>query len=1358
MSINTGDNFRYQGKKYLDDRQSFKTLAELMTYTNVPPGFIAYCEENGERYEYVNDTWILYKVSTDTGDLDLSDYALKTDVPTKTSELENDSGFVTQEHNHNANDIEGLDSAINEALNGASGGTSHVHSNLTTLEGISDEDINNWNNKSDFSGSYNELTNKPVIPTVPKHVSAFINDAGYISELPDMNNYATKDELHNHDNKATLDKLTEEKMTSWDNKSDFSGNYNDLSNKPITPTKTSQLINDSGFVTSDNIQNIDLDNYATKAELPTKLSQLENDSGYLKDADIHTHENKTVLDSITADKVNKWDNPNYNDLSNKPSIPNKVSQLTNDLEFVTREYMQNYVPDLSGVDLTIINEMLEGKFDDVMINDEESTDNQTAVDFYANEKVVKTLYLPKGGGGTTASAYISTTLPENVTIETGHDFELLLDFASPNAGRGTLKVFINDVDSLSTSINQGESTTVISNTLLTKGVNKMVVYVLDRRGVMSNSLTFYVRYGSTEITSTFDPYTAYDYGSVVRYYFTPTALDTSLSLTFYMKIDGETKPGVSCTSDVRSYYTFPNNLSVGKHYCEAWVNDGTNNSNVLKFNIIILDDTSLVVASDVQNATIEEGEQLALDYKVYMKNNTSFITKVYVDESLINTGTCGLETNYYRTTSLLEGQHIVRIEVWDVTNTVSDSVTWNITVTPSLYEMLKPVTTGSLFVGSAVNKSNADENKEVWIGKDQDNSDVTATLTNFSFNSENGWVDDKLIISGKSWVEVPVNPLANNARYGMTIDIEFLTKPIGVDNAEVLTLWNDVDNCGIKITTDKLIMRSKAGNKCELYFSENEVVSATFVIDRNEKVAKIYINGVMCEGFPLSDYVANGVTYYEDFTVDSNIFLGGYQKNGYCEIKNLRVYEIALATDEILNNTFSNIIDKTTQKAKVEFQKGDTLPTLTVYCDFSGLGKNDAKPCKITYMSPDVNLYGESFTLQEKNSTIQYQGTSSMAYPIKNYKIKLKKDGTGKKFKYNPFSSGQPESTFTLKADFMSSGHWQNTGLAKWISDNLYQYNTSDEKSMNPMKWYSIQNGGNLSDTRETINGFPCRLILINDGETPLNEGQNEPTPGNVKDMGIFNFNNDKGNTDTFGLDNEIFPRCVSYEVVANSDTSAGAFVPFNALMLFNESVSFANGTFSTSSKQVRTDYIDISTVTSGIVSFEITKDNIMCVCRYFDSDKKYLGSGNWDISGGRIIDKTKYSNIKYIILVLQEGAANGGVDISPKDIMSISIDNTEITTNNSKELAYLQDSFELRYPDDKEVGADYGMLGMTVDGVLSGEYGLKRVIDWVGNATNEEFVANFEQYFNKEYTFRYYLLVIALGMVDNLGGRSCRV
>ena len=32
-----------------------------------------------------------------------------------------------------------------------------------------------------FSGDYNDLTNKPTIPTVPTHVGAFINDAGYLT-------------------------------------------------------------------------------------------------------------------------------------------------------------------------------------------------------------------------------------------------------------------------------------------------------------------------------------------------------------------------------------------------------------------------------------------------------------------------------------------------------------------------------------------------------------------------------------------------------------------------------------------------------------------------------------------------------------------------------------------------------------------------------------------------------------------------------------------------------------------------------------------------------------------------------------------------------------------------------------------------------------------------------------------------------------------------------------------------------------------------------------------------------------------------------------------------------------------------
>lgn len=114
----------------------------------------------------------------------------KTDIPTKTSDLTNDSGFITTE-------------------------TDPVFTNSVAHE-ITSTDITNWNNKSTFSGNYNDLTNKPTIPTVPTDVSSFNNDAGYLTSVPseyvtetelnakgyltehqDISNLATKEELSN---------------------------------------------------------------------------------------------------------------------------------------------------------------------------------------------------------------------------------------------------------------------------------------------------------------------------------------------------------------------------------------------------------------------------------------------------------------------------------------------------------------------------------------------------------------------------------------------------------------------------------------------------------------------------------------------------------------------------------------------------------------------------------------------------------------------------------------------------------------------------------------------------------------------------------------------------------------------------------------------------------------------------------------------------------------------------------------------------------------------------------------------------------------------------------------------------------
>lgn len=138
-----------------------------------------------------------------------------------------------------------------------------------------------------------------------------------------------------------------------------SGDYEDLSNLPSIPTKTSDLTNDSGFVTS----------------VPTKTSDLTNDSNFVSDANyVHTDSNFTLgekgklasiesgaeenvievikVNGVTQTVTNKEvdlivsgggnvDDVEVNGVSvvtNKiaeVTVPTKVSDLTNDSGFIT---------------------------------------------------------------------------------------------------------------------------------------------------------------------------------------------------------------------------------------------------------------------------------------------------------------------------------------------------------------------------------------------------------------------------------------------------------------------------------------------------------------------------------------------------------------------------------------------------------------------------------------------------------------------------------------------------------------------------------------------------------------------------------------------------------------------------------------------------------------------------------------------------------------------------------------------------------------------------------------------------------------------------------------------------------------
>ena len=228
---------------------------------------------------------------------------------------------------------------------------------------VTAEDKANWNSKQ---GSLSQAqldaiaqvaTNTSDIATLQSG-KANVSHTHSSSDITDIGDYATKQYVDNSisglvDNApAALDTLNElsaalnddsnfastvtNALATKANSADLatvatSGDYDDLSNKPSIPTNTSDLNNDSGFVTLNDFdipsKTSDLTNdsgFITSSDVPTGTSDLINDSNFVdtsnsavasgitsaKVTDYDTHIADTDKHVTTADK-NKWNNQTY---------------------------------------------------------------------------------------------------------------------------------------------------------------------------------------------------------------------------------------------------------------------------------------------------------------------------------------------------------------------------------------------------------------------------------------------------------------------------------------------------------------------------------------------------------------------------------------------------------------------------------------------------------------------------------------------------------------------------------------------------------------------------------------------------------------------------------------------------------------------------------------------------------------------------------------------------------------------------------------------------------------------------------------------------------------------------------------
>jgi len=670
------------------------------------------------------------------------------------------------------------------------------------------------------------------------------------------------------------------------------------------------------------------------------------------------------------------------------------------------------------------------------------------------------------------------------------------------------------------------------------------------------------------------------------------------------------------------------------------------------------------------------------------------------------------------------------------------------------------------------------------------------------------YTDDKGKLQDEAYC--PMN-YTNN---GNTIEILFRSKCIGELGANVLTCryGNSTASGGYILKYDNVSIATVGDENISRVISEDRWTHVCFVIDNDiraevikDKVnledlntfnsMKTYIDGCLSACNSIGDWKFAG---NNDESSAKQLLLNAaytglnsFGEFGTCDIKLLRIYDKALTYTEVLGNYISSISDiekrvAIQNKNNIDYADvpviyfirnkqgyiGDTAPvektfaTLNTIQKKEGSGptsKNSWVNCTVWYKYHDDS--GNWYTEKYEDVDVYLQGTSSLKYAVKNYKIKLYKNSTieetgeydengnpiilkkhGAKNKIIPPNKENdatwivPDSTYTLKCDYMEQSHKNNTCTAIFYenllseivnTDAVKNYGVNDKYSVAKQQktTYYDANGEEITVNkfRDAINGFPVILYYndnyINDNTIDLNE--TDDYGGNTQDVyaGTYMFNVDKEGkqlgfeinsgsntplsyTDDDGnevvLDDityDILP-CVSFEGTTNIDTNgACGFYDYDLLSEddkkgFSDKYAYIGATF-----EPRFTYVD-----------DLEKK----------LEKKYRNEFMYDAEGN---ETNEYKTLvdEVIAKFVEEGKEYTEDDLQTAIDDAVNNIVTQIVDNIKNHV-----TFDKMY----------------------------QTIKWVNaNCNNEKkFKNEFKNYFSFTYCLAYYLQMMVFAQIDNAG------
>lgn len=713
-----------------------------------------------------------------------------------------------------------------------------------------------------------------------------------------------------------------------------------------------------------------------------------------------------------------------------------------------------------------------------------------------------------GGGGGYGSYNITLTSSERFFSVTKDDTVIIkfnyasIDEDGYNDGDGIGLLTVNSVRKNSFTVDQGTTEMNITK-YLAVGENIVVLKVTNSEG-NSRTLQFTVNVVALSLSTKFADMGRYM--GTVAFQYRVTGIGTKKA---YFYLDGRLIKEEEITgNDVTKTLNIAQQAD-GSHflrgYVEAESNGVTVKSNELNIGLMWYSSETTVpmVMINYSGKEIIQGDALSIPYLVYDPYHeiASVTYNIYKEDGEL-----------YLTT---QGQVDAAGKVWETQDYPAGQVKFEIVCEDSSASTVVPVipsTFDSTIIAdslalefTALNRSNYEENPGHW-----ENNGYEAEFTNFGWTGADGWVTDnnghavlRFLPGGEMFV--PFQPFATDIRSsGYTIEVELATHNVRDYDTTILASYEG--GRGIVINSQNASLTSEQSG-VSVQFKEDDRVRLTFIVSQGgRQLIYVYINGILC-----------GVTPYGDtdnFKQPNPVGVTIGAESCGLDLYSMRFYSRAFTILEQLNNF---ICDRSTIADRIAADKRNDIldlensqdnegillsfdkvkgiiPVMIMECpelpQYKGDKKDDMTCEYIDQLHPEY-----SFTATGVQFDVQ--GTSSAAYPIKNFKIKIKNGltytasgETADGWLFDKDNSIETK-VICLKADYASSEHANNVCLVDFYNDTTPYL--MPPQVINPK-------------VRQGVNGKPIMLFWRN------------TTTGELTCQGCYNMNDDKSNEKTFGF------------------------------------------------------------------------------------------------------------------------------------------------------------------------------------------------------------------------------------------------